>query len=68
MEKLVSDALELLPKSGEVEFNAYKAQIQTAMPDKAKDVFTYILKNGLIGKVAKYNPDGKISVYLSRKA
>jgi len=67
MNELVSQALELLPKSGEVVFDAYKAQLQSAMPDKAKDVFTHILKNDLLGKVVRYDSNGKITVYLSRK-
>jgi len=67
MDNLVSQALEMLPKSGEVDFNVYKGQLQTAMPDKAKDVFTHILKNGLLSKVVKYDNNGNIAVYLSRK-
>jgi hypothetical protein len=67
MDNLVSQALDLLPKSGEVDFNVYKGQLQSAMPDKARDVFTHILKNGLLSKVVKYDNEGKIAVYLSRK-
>jgi len=67
MDDLVVQALEMLPKSGEVDFNVYKGQLQSAMPDKAKDVFTYVLKNSLLSKVVKYDNDGKIAVYLSRK-
>lgn len=67
MDNLVKDALEMLPKSGEVVFDVYKAQLQSAMPDKARDVFTHILKNDLLSKVVKYDNDGKIAVFLSRK-
>lgn len=67
MDELVAQALALLPSSGEVGFDAYKAQLNQAMPDKAKDVFTYVLKNNLLNKVVKYDSNSKIQVYLSRK-
>jgi len=67
MDNLVSQALEMLPKSGTVDFDAYKAQLQSAMPDKARDVFTYILKNNLLNKRVQVNADHKATVLLSRK-
>jgi len=68
MDNLVVQALAMLPASGEVVFDVYKASLQAAMPDKAKDVFTHILKNDLLNKEVRYNSDGQITVYLSRKA
>ena len=67
MNELVAEALELLPKSGTVDFDVYKAQLNTAMPDKAKDVFMYILKNDLLVKKVKIGEDHKAAVLLSRK-
>jgi len=67
MDDLVKQALELLPASGTVVFDAYKAQLQTAMPDNAKDVFTHILKNNLLSKKVKYDNNKNIVVLLSRK-
>jgi hypothetical protein len=67
MNELVAKALALLPTSGEILFDAYKAQLNSAMPDKAKDVFTHILKHDLVGKVVKYDTNKQVQVYLSRK-
>lgn len=68
MDELVQQALGMLPASGTVVFDVYKAQLQTAMPDKAKDVFTHILKNNLLSKKVKYDENKNIVVLLSRKA
>jgi hypothetical protein len=66
MDSLVAQALSLLPTSGDVVFDVYKAQINTAMPDKAKDVFTYILKNQLVKTRVAYDANKKIVVYLGK--
>lgn len=66
LDEQISVALALLPVEGEVEFDAYKAQLQTANPDNAKAVFTKIL----IAKMANRRlqiVDGQPTVYLSRK-
>jgi hypothetical protein len=68
MDELVAKALSMLPASGEIVFDAYKASLQSEMPDNAKDVFTFILKNNLLGRQVRYDKDGNIQVYLSRKA
>jgi len=66
MNELVQQALDLLPAKGEVEFDEYKAQLFGAMPDKAKDVFTYALKNNLVNKRVEIS-DHVAKVYLSKK-
>ena len=66
MNDLLAQALALLPASGEVEFDAYKAQLFTAMPDNAKDVFTYALKNDLLNKRVEIS-NHVAKVYLSKK-
>lgn len=63
----IEDALALLPATGEIEFDAYKAQLYIANPDGGKAVFTHILNAGKLNKRVKIE-DGVPVVYLSRKA
>jgi len=67
MQELLAQAIELLPKTGEVQFDAYKASLNTAMPDKSKDVFTYLLKHNMLNKRVVVGEDHKVNVFLSRK-
>lgn len=66
MNELVEQALALLPASGEVVFDTYKAQINNAMPNQAKDVFTHILKNQLVKTRVAYDANKKITVYVGK--
>jgi len=68
MDQLVQQALALLPASGDVLFDTYKGQINNAMPDKAKDVFTHILKNQLVKTRVAYDANKKIQVYVGKVA
>jgi len=63
----IDEALELLPPTGEVEFEAYKAQLYTANPDGGKAVFTHLLLTGKLQKRLQV-AGGAVTVFLSRKA
>ena len=62
----VDSALALLPATGEMEFDTYKAQLQAANPDNAKAVFTRILTAKLCNRRLQI-VEGVPTVYLSRK-
>jgi len=67
MQEQIDEALELLPVEGEVDFEAYKAQLYAANPDNGKAVFTHIIKAKLFNRRLEVNaPD--YNVWLSRKA
>lgn len=63
----VQDALALMPATGELEADAYKALLYTANPDGGKAVLTKILTNKLVNRRLEIK-DGAAKVYLSRKA
>ncbi len=63
----VQAALELLPVSGEVEFDAYKAQLYAANPDGGKAAFQMMLKNQMVNKRLDLSTR-PVTVHLSRKA
>ena len=50
VQEQIDDALSLLPETGEIEFDAYKALLQEQNPDGAKDVFSTILKKKMLEK------------------
>ena len=66
----VNAALDMLPAVGsEVEFDAYKAQLQAADPNNWRETFEFILKNNLVKKSVTRPPVGNpVQVMLSRKA
>lgn len=67
IDQQIADALELLPVEGEVDFDAYKAQLYAQNPDNGKVVFTHMIKNKLFSRRLEVNaPD--VLVYVSRKA
>jgi len=68
MDEMVGKAIELLPKSGTVEFNAYKAQLYAALPDNGRDVLAHMIKRGMIENQLGRDSSGKVVVLLSRKA
>lgn len=69
MESMTSSAVELLPKVGEwVEFDAYKANLYSANPEKGRDVFAHMIKNDLVLKKLDTNTNGQVVVFLARKS
>lgn len=65
----MSQALDLLPaNNGEVEFDAYKAQLYSQLPNNGRDVFAHMIKRDLVQKKLSRDSNGKIIVLLSRKA
>jgi hypothetical protein len=63
----IDQALSLLPATGEIEFDQYKANLYAQNPDGGKAVFTAIIK----GKMANRRLDmstGKPVVFLARKS
>jgi len=69
MQDSVGVAVGLLPPEGsKVEFNAYKSQLYSALPENGKDVFAHMIKANLINKELDRNDEGAIVVMLSRKA
>jgi hypothetical protein len=66
MDELVSQAIELLPVTGTVEFNAYKATLYEALPDYGRDVFASMIKRGLVKKELGRDSSGAVVVLLSR--
>lgn len=63
----IQAAMDLLPETGEVEFDAYKAQLYAQNTDRGKEVFTQLLKAKLVTQRLQF-VDGKPTVFLSRKA
>jgi len=63
----IEQALSLLPATGEVEFDQYKANLYAQNPDGGKAVFTAILKAKMLGRRLDMST-GQPIVYLSRKA
>lgn len=61
-----TQALELLPVEGEVEFDAYKDQLYAANPDNGKIVFGRLLKQNAMKKRLDTSTR-PVTVYLSRK-
>jgi hypothetical protein len=68
MDELVAQAIALLPVSGKVEFNVYKAQLYAALPDYGRDVFASMIKRSLVQKELGRDGSGNVVVLLSRKA
>lgn len=62
----VQAALELLPASGEVEFDAYKAQLYAANPENGKAVLTHIVAKRLTDRRTDMQ-SRPVKVYVSRK-
>jgi hypothetical protein len=56
----------LLPETGEIEFDAYKALLQAQNPDGAKEVFSVILKKQMVQRRLISRPL-PAKVMLSRK-
>jgi len=67
LEQLVSYAIDLLPSTGTIEFNAYKAKLYAAQPDGGRDAFAHMIRANLINKSLERDAGGKPKVMLSRK-
>lgn len=67
VQQQIEEALALLPETGEIEFDAYKALLQAQNPDGAKEVFTQILKKQMLARRLITRPL-PATVMLSRKA
>jgi len=66
---MIAEALALLPPVGQsVEFEAYKAKLYAANPEKGRDVFAHLIKKDLLDKKLSRDAAQKIIVLLSRKA
>jgi hypothetical protein len=63
----VQNALELLPEAGEVEFDAYKAQLYAANPGDGKAVLQQIMARKLTNRRTDMSTR-PVKVMLSRKA
>lgn len=63
---VVADALELLPVEGEIEFEAYKANLYAEYPEAGRDAFQHILKKDMVGKRLDTSTR-PVTVYLRRK-
>lgn len=63
----IQEALALMPETGELDSDAYKALVYTENPDSGKAVLTKILTNKLVSRRLEVK-DGVATVYLSRKA
>jgi len=65
----VQAAIDLLPSDGgEVEFNAYKAQLQAADPDNWKEDFNRMLKYNLVKTVTRRPEKGVTTVHVKRQS
>jgi len=63
---IVVDALTLLPIEGEIEFNAYKAQLYVEYPEQGRDAFQHLLKKNMV-KSRLDTSTRPVTVYLSRR-
>jgi len=69
LDALVETAIKLLPADGsQLEFNAYKAKLYSALPDEGKDAFTRMLTANMVNKSLSRDSAGNVVVLLSRKA
>lgn len=68
MDEMLGDAIEMLPPAGKtIVFDDFKAQLYAANPNNGRDVFSYLIRQGLIQKKLSKNSDGQMVVLLSRK-
>lgn len=68
MDEMLSEAVEMLPPVGKtVVFDDFKAQLYSANPNNGRDVFSYLIRQGLVQKRLSRNSDGQMVVLLSRK-
>jgi len=68
LDDLVKRAIELLPATGAIEFNAYKAKLYAAHPEGGQDAFRRMLTADLVNKSLEQDATGKPVVMLSKKA
>jgi len=68
LDDLVKYAIDLLPPTGQIEFNAYKAKLYAAQPDNGQEAFRRMLTADLVNKSLEQDAAGKPVVMLSRKA
>ena len=50
MQELQDMAVALLPTTGGMEFEAYKAKVYAELPDNGRDILSHLLRNGVVGK------------------
>jgi len=61
-----SDAIALLPASGETTFDAYKASLYDAYPDNGKELLSKLLASQAFSKRIEIK-EGHATLYVSRK-
>lgn len=69
LDQMVTEAVAMLPASGQsVEFDTYKANLYAANPNNGRDVFSHLIRQGVVNKKLSRNSNGEMVVLLSRKS